>query len=123
MDKVRVDRNDLLRTVQANRDNHHDLFLQAQDGFRQRAIEELDEMIQSAKRGDPVRLFVGLTAPSDHTAEYDRALKMLQMSQDTIIEIDEGAFAQLVCNEWAWFGAATAVNSTYAMGGKMGGSR
>jgi len=122
MDDVRVKRDDLLAKIVANRDAHKALFEQAQAGFRARAIEELDDMIAAAKRGD-VRLFVGLTAPEDHSADYDRAIAMLEMSQDDVVTIDRLTFAQLVRNEWAWFKQAQSTNTTYASGGKIGGSR
>jgi hypothetical protein len=122
MNDVKVKRAELLARVQANRDAHRDLYLKAREGFRARAIEELDDMLQKARTGD-VRLMVGLTPPEDHTADYDRAIDMLEMSQDDIIEVDSETFAQLVRNEWRWFGATTATNSLYASGGKLGGSR
>lgn len=123
MNIVRVKREQLLEKVKENRANHASLFTRAAIGFRARAIEELDDMLRQTKAGDPVRLFVGLTPPEDHTNEYDRAIDMLAMSQDDIIEMDRATFGQLVRNEWQWFGNATVVNSTYALGNKIGGSR
>jgi hypothetical protein len=122
MDQVRVKKNELLAIVKKNRAEHRELFLKAQDGFRARAIEELDDMLKAARDKKEVRLFVGLTAPQDHTAEYDRSIHMLEMSQDEIVEIDEGTFAQLVRNEWSWFAQTNLINSTYSSGGKLGGS-
>lgn len=122
MDSVRVKKSELLAKVQKNRDDHKALYEKAKEGFRARAIEELNEMLAKAKAGE-IRLFVGLTAPVDHTVEYDRAIQMLVMSTDDIVEIDQTTFANLVRNEWAWFAAATATNSLYASGSKLGGSR
>jgi len=122
MDSVRVKKAELLTKVKKNRDEHRDLFLKAQANFRLRAIEEMDEMLKKARDGSEVRLYVGLTAPSDHTADYDRAIDMLEMAQDDIIEVDQTTFAQLVRNEWSWFNQTTASNMTYAKGGKLGGS-
>ncbi len=123
MDSVRVNKAELLEKVRENRKAHHELFLKAQHGFRERAVEELDEMLNLAREGRDIRQYLGLTAPQDHTVEYDRAIQMLEMSQDDIVEIDHSAFAQLVRNEWAWFQAATATNMMYSSGGKIGGSR
>lgn len=122
MNDVRVSKARLLDIVTKNRDDHRGLFVKAQEGFRARAIEELDGMLKAAQQGD-VRLYVGLTAPQDHTVEYDRAIQMLGMSEDDTILVDQQTFAQLVRNEWAWFDQSTAINSTYASGGKLGGSR
>src|SRR4051812_39226012 len=103
MDSVRVSKVELLNKVRENRDAHRSLFLKAQEGFRLRAVEEMDEMLRLAREGREVRLYVGLTAPQDHTGDYDRAIQMLEMSQDEFVEIDQTTFAQLVRNEWAWF--------------------
>jgi hypothetical protein len=122
LDEVKVHKQALLDRVKENRDAHKALFLKAQEGFRARVIEEIDDMLDKAKRGE-IRLLVGLTPPEDHTKEYDRAIEMLEMSTDSIIAIDHASFAQLVRNEWSWFNQATVVNSTYSSGGKLGGSR
>ncbi len=123
MHSVRVNKTELLAKVKKNRDDHHGLFVKAQEGFRARAVEELDEMLKLAQHGKEIRQYLGLTAPQDHTSEYDRAIEMLEMSQDDVVEIDHETFVQLVRNEWAWFNQATVTNSLYASGGKLGGSR
>jgi formylmethanofuran dehydrogenase subunit B len=122
MDSVKVRRSELIDRISENRDAHKALYEKAVAGFRAPAIEELDDMLTRAKGGE-VRLNVGLTVPEDHTHEYDRALDMLNMSQDDVIEIDKQSFAQLVRNEWTWFRQALHTNSTYASGNKLGGSR
>jgi len=121
MQTITVNRNDLLARIRKNRDDHHALFVKAQEGFRARAIEELDDMMKHAQSGE-VRLYVGLEPPQDHTAEYDRAIDMLEMEVAEQVQISRVDFAQLVRNEWAWFHSATVTNTLYASGGKMGGS-
>lgn len=119
METITVSVASLLDRVKANRDAHRALFLKAQDGFRERVIEELDEMLKRARDGGEMRLQVGLVAPQDHTAEYDRAIDMLSMHTRETIDIDQQKFAQLVRNEWAWFRAATHTNTLYASGSKL----
>lgn len=119
MNDVKVRRDELLAKVKANRDGHRDLFLKAQAGFRQRCIEELDAMLADAREGRKVRMVVGLVEPADHTKDYDRVIRMLEMSTDDIVEIDSSAFAQYVMDEWSWMAAATASNTAYASGGKI----
>jgi hypothetical protein len=119
MQEVTVKRTELIEVVTKNRDAHRALFLKAQEGFRARAVEELDAMLAAARDGGALRLHVGLVAPEDHTVEYDRALQMLSMSQDDVVTIDQHSFAQLVRNEWAWFAHSSAVNATYASGLKV----
>jgi hypothetical protein len=55
-----------------------------------------------------------LPEPQDHTIDYDRVIKMLEMSVDSLIELDEGAFDQYVMDNWSWKGDALATNEMYA---------
>lgn len=121
MNSVTVKKEELLVRVRSNRADHHDLYVKAWEAFKRRVIEELEDMHAAARKGE-IRQYVGLTAPQDHTAEYDRAIAMLEMSVDDQVTIDAQQFAELVRNEWAWFNQTRHINSTYASGGKLGGS-
>lgn len=119
MNFVKVDRRSLIKKIKTNRDAHRELFIKAQDGFRARVIEELDLMLAEARAGSRIRTSVKLVPPEDHTNEYDRALEMLEMSVEDVVEIDVNSFVQYVRNEWAWFARAASLNSTYSTGGKV----
>lgn len=119
MNNISVNRLELIARVQKNRDEHRDLFLKAQEGFRARVVEELDAMLADARSDRPLRTQVRLRAPEDHTADYDRTLDMLAMTGAAEVAIDEHEFARLVRNEWDWFQRSLAMNSTYASGGKL----
>lgn len=119
MHSTKVKRADLLAKIKGNRDAHRALFLKAQEGFRARVVEELDEMLKDAREGKQLRTVVRLAAPEDHTIEYDRVIDMLEMSEEAIVEIDSQSFLQYVRNEWQWFSRASATNSLYASGGKI----
>lgn len=41
-------------------------------------------------------------APRSYAAEYARAVRMLELSVDENIEIEEDIFNQLVLDEWSW---------------------
>lgn len=117
MHNVTVKKADLLARVTANRDEHRELFLKAQAGYRARVIEELDRMLALAQAGDKLQTVVALEAPEDHTDEYNRAIDMLTMETRDEIVVDAATFRQLVRNEWAWFGHALLKNVAYASGG------
>lgn len=119
MHNVKVKRDELLTRVKTNRDAHRDEFLKAQEGYRERVIEELDRMLAEARTGGRVRRAVQLVEPQDHTSDYDRVIDMLEMSQDEIIEIDATSFQQFVRDEWTWAAQAKLINSTYSSGGAI----
>jgi hypothetical protein len=120
VNSVTVQRDELLRRIKANREAHRSLFLAAQDGFRARVVEELDQMLQDARDGrKPIRLLVGLVEPQDHTKDYDRVIAMLEMSTESEVTVHEEKFQCYVMDDWAWKAAVFHANTTYATGGKL----
>jgi len=114
MRAIRVDKDDLLKKVQKNRDAHRGIFEEAVEGYRKRSVEILEEHIQKIKAGKLEEVYVRLPRPSDHTKDYDRVIEMLEMHEDTSIEIDEDHFASYVMDDWSWKNEFLATNSTYS---------
>lgn len=92
----------LLKTLKANRETHHEIFLEAQDGYRTAVIAELDKMLEEARAGKRIRRAITLIEPMDQTREYDRAIAMLEMSVDGTVLLEEHDFRQYVLDEWSW---------------------
>jgi hypothetical protein len=114
MNTVKVKRTEILSRIKTNREAHRELFLKAQDGYRQDMIEELDRMLQEARDGKKIRRTIALVEPQDHTADYDRVIDMLEMSQDEILEIEAHEFDMYVRDNWSWRAFANETNSMYA---------
>ena len=49
MPKIKVEKGKLLRIIQKNRAAHHDIFIEAQKGFRKAVIEGLETRLQLAR--------------------------------------------------------------------------
>lgn len=113
MQKVKIKREDLLRNVQLNRSKHRNLFLKAQEGYREEVIEELDKMLKEAREGKRIRRLIELPEPVDHTSDYDRVIRMLEMSVDEEIELTSVEFDQYVMDNWSWKEFVFATNSSY----------
>jgi hypothetical protein len=114
MDDVKVKRVDLLEIIKANRDKHGDLFLKAQEGYRELVIEEFDRMLKDARNGKAIKRSITMPEPVDHTDDYDTAIAMLEMSVDDEVMIDQVAFAQYVRDKWTWKAHADFTNTAYA---------
>jgi hypothetical protein len=113
MGTVTVNRVNLLETVKANRQEHRKEFESACVGYRKEAIKHLEEMLDEAKQGKRIRRAIGLVEPMDQTKDYDRIIKMLEMSVDEDIELTQSEFAQYVMDDWAWKGQFISSVSTY----------
>jgi len=113
MQSVKIDKVKLLNKVKENREQHRNLFLKAQEGYRALVIKELDAMLAEARDGKPIRRAIMLPEPVDHTKDYDRVVAMLEMSVDAIIELSSQEFEEYVLDNWNWSQLAMLTNSRY----------
>jgi len=111
MQTVKIQRDLLLEKLRLNRKSHRDLFLKAQEGYRKKVIEELDQMLAEARGGKSIRRAISLPEPQDHTPDYDRIIAMLEMSVDDQIQILAGEFDMYVMDNWTWKPMAMSVNT------------
>ena len=102
MDTTRVNKTELLETLRANRAAHRANFEEALDAYRDRVVGWLEQRLDAARRGERVEMAFQSPIPEDFTREYDRAIRMLEMSLDDEIEISSRDFDQLVMDNWSW---------------------
>lgn len=114
MELVRVNKKSLREIVQKNRDAHRKAFEDAVDGFRLRAVAELESRIAEVKKGRHFDQFLRLPEPEDHTKDYDRILRMLDLSLDDEIMLAEDDLQAYVMDDWAWKNQFTTTNTFYA---------
>lgn len=115
MNQVTVRKQELLAKLTENRRNHRAAFEKAQEGFRVRVIEELDQHLADAKAGRNIKRHVNLPEPEDHTKDYDRIITMVEMSVDEEIELHAQDFARYVMDNWEWKDRVTSTNSMYGV--------
>jgi hypothetical protein len=110
---VTVKRDTLLAALKKNREEHRKTFLEAQEGFRAMVIEKLDAMLKDARDRKPITLRIDLPAPTDQTRDYDRVIRMLEMSINEEILISEQEFSQYVMDDWGWKAQWVGTTSNY----------
>lgn len=112
---AKVKKQELIEALTANREGHRAKFLAAQEAYRARVIDILDQRLADARAGRQIDLTFYLPVPEDHTADYDRELRMLEMEVEDTVSLDSRLFDQLVMDNWAWSPAFAATNSVYAV--------
>ena len=110
---ITVKKDELLSQLRENRSKHYEIFVEAQKGYREDIIKELDAMLHEARSGKSIRRAVALIEPQDHTRDYDRIIRMLEMSVTNTVFINEQEFAQYVQDDWGWKRAFTESASNY----------
>lgn len=112
--KTRVKKDELLTIIRKNRNEHREIFEEALDGYKKKMITYLESMIVELRKGNRISHHISLIQPIDQTKEYDRAIKMFEMSVDDIVELDEESFANFVLDDWSWKDNFINSNSVYS---------
>lgn len=104
MEKITVAKEDLLAQLIVNRDDHRAIFEEALTGFAAEAAQELETQLELLRQGKRRDIRIVKPVPRDHTADYERAIRMIEMALGDTITLSETDFAQYVMDDWGWQG-------------------
>ena len=114
MQTITVNKQELLDRLHENRDKHRQVFEVALEEYRKEALSRLEYRVEALKTGKFPDLYIGLQAPSDHTRDYDRVIKMVEMHQDATFQLTEADFSSYVMDDWDWKRQWVTTTSHYA---------
>jgi|WetSurMetagenome_2_1015567.scaffolds.fasta_scaffold45751_3 hypothetical protein len=103
----------LLEILKENKKNHRAIFEKAVEGFRKQSIEALEKKIEKIKKGKLENIMVNFPVPEDHTIDYDRVIRMVELTEEQELKLDEDESAMYIMDDWAWKRQWTASNSMY----------
>lgn len=116
MRSVKVEKNELLKIVRENKKKHVKEFEESVKDYKKGAITIAKKHVELAKTGDLdeiARIKAMPQKPTSYEKDYDRAIRMLELSVEDTIELEEDIFNQLVLDEWTWKNAFVASASLY----------
>jgi hypothetical protein len=115
--KVTVKKEELLNAIRKNRETHRESFLKAQKGYRETVIKALDQTLAEAREGQRFVLerITALVMPQEHTTDYDRVIKMLEMCVADEVTVTEQQFSQYVLDDWGWKKQFITTNARYSL--------
>jgi hypothetical protein len=111
---TRVKKADLLKTLKENRDRHQGIFEEALVGYRKEMEATLEQALEMIRAGKRIVRRIHLPVPTNETASYDTAIRMLEMGTEDVIELSAQDFACLVEDKWEWRDAFLTSNSDYS---------
>lgn len=117
MDELKFRKTDLLEILKSNRAAHRDEFETAIAGYEVEAIKRLQDLTRQMRSGKRPNILIQMAVPSDHTKDYDRVIRMLELSTEDTINLHEHEFQQYIQDDWSWKGQFTASNSGYMVSG------
>jgi hypothetical protein len=116
MEDVKVDKEQLLKTLRKNRKKHRGIYEKALEAYRVAAIEAFEKRLDDAKNGREIVTFVNLPQPEDHTADFDTAIEMLEWDKGKSVILSQRDFQRFVQNKWEWRASFAANTESYVAG-------
>jgi hypothetical protein len=123
IDAIIVKTDALVGILQQNREAHVAAYQEAMVVFKQKVLERFDELhaavvADQMPEREPGFWFMRLPRPEEHTLDYDRAIRMLQLHTEPTIKLSEQAYAQFVDDDWTWKQAFGMNTLSYTGGGR-----
>lgn len=105
MRSVKVNRTELLKILQDNKKKHVKDFEESVKDYKKAAVKVAKEHVELAKTGDLdqiAKIRAMPQRPQSYEDSYNRAIRMMELSVEDVIEVEEDVFNQLVLDEWHW---------------------
>lgn len=104
MNSVKINRKELLKIVKENATKHVADYDEAVEDFKAGVIKVAKANLKMANTGDVASFnFQRMpSAPVNYADNYNRAIRMLELSVEDVIEVEDHIFNQLVLDEWGW---------------------
>ena len=116
MRSVKVNKAELLKIVRDNQKKHIKEFDESVKDYKKAAIKIAKEHVELAKTGDLdsiAKIRAMPQKPTSYEKDYDRAIRMLELSVEEELEIESDVFNQLVLDEWQWKNMFVASGALY----------
>jgi len=115
MNKVKIEKLKLLEIVRYNLQKHLQEYKEAVENYKLLVLKISKENLKYSKTQDVLKYgFKDYPVPpKSYEKEYNKSIRMLELSVDDIIEINEEIFNQLVLDEWNWKNQFVASSTLY----------
>lgn len=116
MKQVRLDKNELIAVIQANREIHAEEFKEAWQAYVKACKTSLDKISEKILSNGEVDYndLIKLPRPRSHVSEYDETLEMLAWEQGENIILERREFKEYVLDDWSWKSEFAVTSSTLA---------
>ena len=116
MDYVKVNKDDLIRAIISNKNEHIKKYNDAIAGYKTKLIEKLYEAVELAIHDKELITTIIMPAPKpiNHKSDYDLAIGMLEMSVEEIVEISDEQYRNFILDDWSWKSSFTTSSTSYS---------
>ncbi len=115
MEEITVKKSRLIEIITKNRTEHRAIFDEACVGYAKMMEQELETRLKEIRSGKKIVRITAMAVPEDHTGDYDRVLKMLDLAEETEIVLQERDVAMYIMDDWQWKQNFLISNSHYSV--------
>ncbi len=105
MRTVKINKAELLKIVRENKEKHIKEYAESVEDFKAGVLKLTTANLKLAKSGELDKISQIKSIPSkpvSYEDSYSRAIRMLELSVEDTIELEDSIFNQLVLDEWMW---------------------
>lgn len=116
MNAVKINRLELLAIVRDNATKHVSDYDEAVADYKKAVLKIATNNLALAQTGDLekfTKIKNNIQPPVNYATSYTRAIRMLELSVEEVIEVEEDVFNQLVLDEWMWKNNFVATGALY----------
>ena len=115
MNSIKMQRHELLNIVRENKQKHIVAFTESVEDYKVAVLKIASANLKMAKTADLSKFDFKKfpSTPVSYEDNYTRAERMLELSVEDVIEIEEHIFNQLVLDEWGWKQSFVATGALY----------
>lgn len=110
---VKVQKAKLLKALKDNKKKHDADYASGVASYREEAEKALRKRAIEVRDGKTMSTRFDLPEPRTYSAEYDRAIAMVEWSTEEVLDLDEGDFRAFVLDEWDWKNAFVGSTQVY----------
>lgn len=116
MRSVKIKVAELLAVLKTNRTAHEAEYNEAVTGFSARAIAELTKNLADAVNGLKIVRTIEAVEPKSYVDSYNTTIRMMEMSDDAVVELTQAEFSQYVEDKWTWQDSFKSITGAYNNG-------
>ena len=100
--------------LEKNRITHEKIFKEAEDGYKRKLKQELENKLGELVLGKLPQSNSSLVRPTNNLEEYDAAIEMLKLTTDATIKLTQEQFNCYMRDKWSWKSSFLTTNSLYS---------
>jgi len=113
MKEVKVKVAEVLKIVRGNKAKHDLILKSALEAYWEKAEDILKKCLMDIEKRKTINQYLDLPVPTNHGVDYDRVIRMMELSVDKNVILDDVSFSKFILNNWDWKQEFVRVTTAY----------